>query len=301
MACGAFRRCDVRTPFLPSSLPVLVVALAISSSAAIARDISNHELLAKKHGRVVDAASGAGVPNVKVIAVWNSATTGTYADSSGCIDQKIATTNANGDFVIPDVSEEIEIQHNWQAFWFDLFGHGAPEIRYNWQLTVYLPGYVRAGDKETVENTPDEANLVDFAWRQRPPDVVKSYWGDVQIKPIVMQKTELKPPDVWRYYSELLSNAECSKNALTPKSMANNQREMTEIARSVSALVRPLPCAMPSGTRINSNTLKAFTGVVRDKPFMDRMTALEGTWMWSDKDTTAGTLCRALSEEAQPQ
>ncbi len=59
-------------------------------------------VLAEKHGRVIDAQTGKGLPNVAVIVTYNLwSSTPMQAGDGGCMHQKIVWTDADGSYVIP--------------------------------------------------------------------------------------------------------------------------------------------------------------------------------------------------------
>ncbi len=96
------------------------------------------KVLAEKRGRVVDAQTGKGLPGVAVIVnyvLWSS--TPMQTGYSGCIHQKIAWTDADGSYVIPNASKDIDVAED--MLWRMLPGFSR---NYGWMLDYYKEGYV---------------------------------------------------------------------------------------------------------------------------------------------------------------
>ncbi|MGH7746655.1 MAG: carboxypeptidase-like regulatory domain-containing protein, partial [Candidatus Dormibacteria bacterium] len=136
-------------------LAILLALLATTSSAFEPRHISNNELRTEKLGRIVDAATGAGIPDAKVIAVWGALA----ADASGsgymCQLQRIATTDAAGNYVIPDVSHDLDLSRRGTGGLHTPMGIGYHSLDFDWHLMVFKPGYVRVGDMEEFKRKRD--------------------------------------------------------------------------------------------------------------------------------------------------
>jgi hypothetical protein len=302
------------------SQAALIATIALTVSACVAgtlqpgtgRHISNRELTMEKSGRVVDVDTGAGVPGVKVIVNWETNSSGIpgYSSTGGtwCDLQRIVTTDADGNYTIPDVSKELDISDRGTRIGKTAFGLASATHDKDYVLTVFKPGYVRVGDMEKVKQIED---LVRRRYIGGPslmtiPDARFSA-GKVAIKPILMKKIDVAPFDLWSYNSIILTDVRCSDR------MANRivAPEMTEIEKTMSAITRPVPCSMPADTHVDPENLGAFDRLshpgVYDSKFFNRVKELGGlppTVRFDPLErvnTTAGILCRVITEEGKQQ
>ncbi len=276
MGSGGFRRCDVLIHLVSYGLWALLIVSGTSCAA--------HELRTEKNGRIVDADTGMGIADAKVIARWGQYSSGVpemVSAGSWCNLQKIVTTDADGRFIIPDVSHELDAaeMHFGPLSW--------NKLRSEWFLVVFKPGYVHMGvDAESKGRTvydakesaddrkvlhhlitgdnagcypaPSQGCLDRFAWQGPVVEAITGVGGKVAVKTITMKKVELSPFELWTYYGTLLSTAQCSSGHKGEL----NQSELSDIAKAMADQVRPTLCAMPAETLIDPNKLAAFTGLV---------------------------------------
>jgi hypothetical protein len=260
---------------------------------------SNQELRAEKHGRIVDADTGTGIPEANVIAIWRQHSSGVsdmVSAGTWCNLQRIMVTDAEGRFVVPDVSRELDERElhfgalSLNKLWSD------------WLLIVFKPGYVRVGDLETLAKHDREF----FSWQVEPPET-QGRPGKLDVKPTAMKKVELDAPKVWAYYGVLLSSGGCNDS----HGKRLNEPAYGEIATAMSAQVRSMPCAMPASTPIDANSFGAFVGLSHpgafDVKFYERVKKLSGLPPSERFDplekvsTTAGALCQAVTDEEKRQ
>lgn len=100
-------------------------------------------VLAEKHGRVVDAQTGKGLANVAVIVEYEMRSTTPMQAGYGCTHQKIVWTDTNGNYVIPNASEDIDVAED--MLWRMVPGFSR---NYGWLLEYYKEGYVVKEDLE---------------------------------------------------------------------------------------------------------------------------------------------------------
>ena len=276
MGSGGFRRCDVLIRLVSYGLWALLIASGTSCAA--------HELRTEKNGRIVDADTGVGIADAKVVALWTQHSSGVpemVSAESWCNLQKIVTTDADGNYTIPDVSHELDAAETH-------FGTlSLNKLRSEWLLVVFKPGYVRVGEdvepkgrtvydaKQSADDrkvlhhlitgdnagcypAPSQGCLDRFAWQGPAVEAITGAHGNVVIKTITMKKVELSPFELWTYYGTLLSTAQCSSGHKGEL----NQSELSDIAKAMADQVRPTLCAMPAETLIDPNKLAAFTGLV---------------------------------------
>ncbi len=283
---GVWRRA-MRNPFVPGVAALMCATAAFSFTP---RHPGDHELRAEKYGRVIDANTGAGISDARVIVVWGQNSSGVsdmISAGSWCNLQRISVTDADGRYAIPDVSRELDAKE----LHFGLLSLN--KLWSDWQLIVFKPGYVRAGDLEILPR--HEKQL--FLWEVEAPETHGAPFGKVEVKTVAMKKMDLDAPNVWIYYSAILSAGRCSDSHGRPL----DEPGRGEIAKAMSALVRIMPCEMPRETVITPHALAAFGWVLDDSVFFDRIKALEHLKTGESKSTTAGTLCRALNNEEKQQ
>lgn len=304
--------------------------LCAAPTSALAQHVSGHELRAEKHGRIVDADTGAGIADAKVIAVWRQHSSGVsdlVSGGSWCNLQKIVTTDANGRFTIPDVSHELHARElhfgplSLNKLWSD------------WLLIVFKPGYIRAGmdypavnpeegnpynqwftldDRKVLDHRinggdraclPNKGCMPTFTWQARPPETRGMLLGHVDVRTIEVRGADLSPPWTWIYYGTILTTGGCHDahgNDISEPAYA-------DIATAMAHEIRPMACAMPPETVINPISLGAFAGLshpgIFDVKFLNRVKELNGLPVARQFDplekinSRAEVVCRALMEE----
>jgi hypothetical protein len=275
----------------------MVMANVQAIHAAEPRHVSDEEMRAAKHGRVLDVDSGAGIPGVKVIVNFRGSTTGSPGFTGGgawCNLQKVVTTDANGDFTIPDVSKELDLSSRGTHG----LGLMSATNDTDWVLSTFKPGYVRVSDIEGIERAKQGKGTL-----QTVPDAhLRS--GKAEVAPIAMRRLELAPADLWIYYGIIASTGLCTDRMAKD----NETPEIAEILESIRKIVRPMPCAMTGDTAIAPEAFNQFQALSHDgrfnPPFVERVKILQGGQPpargfdpTERVATTAGVLCRALKEE----
>lgn len=280
----------MRKRFVLGVLGATALLCGTASCAFAPPHPGKHELRAVKHGRIVDADTGAGIADANVIAVWRQHSSGVSDMVSGgswCNLQRIVVTDSDGRYTIPDVSHELDAREmhfgplSLNKLWSD------------WLLIVFKPGYVRAGDLETLPKHEKEF----FLWQVKSPETYGLAFGKVDVKTIAMKKVDLDAPNLLVYDSAILSTAGCSDSHGTPL----DEPELGDIAKTIIAVVRPIPCAMPPEMPISVNMLNGYTNLVHNPRFDHRIVEAVGQREWGTKGTTAGVLCNALTGKEKGQ
>lgn len=284
----------------------LLVAQTAIAAKGDPRHVSNKELRAEKHGRVVDADTGAGIPGVMLIANWRTDSTGNGWVSGGtwCDLQKIVTTDADGNFSIPDVSRELDLSDRGTKSGLTNLGWLSTTHEKDWVLSTFKLGYVRVSDMDA----PAPAGTGRFGgmfWRS-PPDVRVFSRGKVEVKPIALRKLQLQPPDLWFYYSAIQTHLGCRDRM----SNSIHQPEVSDIFVAMRDNVRPMPCKMPPETVISPEAFDSYATLAHggsiDLPFLSRVKSLQGIKSTSRLPydpteritTTAGILCQVVNEKS---
>ncbi len=139
-------------------------------------------VLSEKHGRVIDATTGKGLPGVAVVVNYGMRATTPMRISRGCMHQKIVWTDADGSYVIPNASKDIDVGED--MLWRMIPGYSR---NYGWTLLYYKDGYVVKEDLE---------RMVDIIKGHPMPSVVpfEPYTknGPIYIvPPVPMQKVDM--------------------------------------------------------------------------------------------------------------
>jgi hypothetical protein len=294
---------------------IIFVASTTSACAAsgtlpsTTRHVSSRELTMEKTGRVVDANTGVGIPGVKVIVNWQTLSSGVpgYSSTGGtwCDLQKIVTTDADGNYTIPDVSKELDISDRGTRIGKTPYGLASATHDKNYVLAVYKPGYVRAVDMEKIQKTRENAQKhIPITLLVPETPAVSFRGGKVSIDPVTMRKQDLVWSDLLAYDTWVSSETTCSSRM----AYSIEQPEWHEMRKAMQDAVRALPCAMPPGTTIQPRDFAAFWNLSHSPAtqgkFYERVKELQGLPRsphgydpTEQITTTAGVLCRALQEE----
>jgi hypothetical protein len=270
------------------SILVAIAALSAGDASWSGHRVSNNELLNEKRGRVIDGATGAGIPNATVIATWVASSQSLAGSSGGCVLQRVVTTGEKGDFAIPSVANKLDLSDRGTKGDMPLAARFAD---YSWRLIVFEPGYVREGDMHSFELNRADLTRAGFAWEGSAP-AVRSIGSIVSVNDVRMEKKNLDPLDKLIYLGGTLHAASCSKKEL-------QQPKFPEFSQQLSHFARSIPCSMPANEFMKSYFVRLFTTLVHDQAFLDEMTKIEGTWKWGDKDIAYGTVCQALNSSRE--
>lgn len=191
--------------------------------------------LAEKRGRVVDAQTGEGLPDVVVIANYELESATPVQIGSGCVHQKIVRTDANGYYVVPDASRDIDTAK--RLLWRMLPGFSES---YGWLLLYYKDGYL---EKEEMER------MVDLIEGQPVPSVARVAPYEKEgaiyvVPPVVLQQVDESWPGV-------MADAYIAKTgALAARAVCflpeeRNSEEFKRLREDMKVSVRSLICNLP--------------------------------------------------------
>lgn len=305
----------MRDPFAVVLLSIIVggfLAVCCATSASAYTEphkASDRELRAEKYGRIVDADTGAGVSDVKVIVNWKTSSTGIpgYSSTGGiwCDLQKIVTTNVDGNYTIPDVSKELDTSDRGTRFGKTAFGFASATHDKTYALTVFKVGYVGVSDWNVVQELDAGVRKNLFDWPGTPDVSLRQ--GKIVIKPIAMRKIDFTP-EQWGYYTFISTSGTCSDR------MANTieKPELAEIRSEMRNVVRPMACTLPGDSIISPKAFNAFRYLSHtsntENKFYEKVKASQGLPPSAQGydpteriSTTAGILCRVLQEEDAPK
>jgi hypothetical protein len=112
--------------------------------------LEHRQLMIEKHGRLVDVKTSAPLPNATVVFHWRE-----QHHHTGCIPQRATTTDADGGFVLPDISSEVEFHRTWlEAVLGTVTLIGYYTATYDYTITVYAPGFALVAPWQATSNPP---------------------------------------------------------------------------------------------------------------------------------------------------
>jgi len=296
---------DIVAKWLLAASAMIAIGQSIAATSGTPRTIGARELRAEKHGRIIDADTGAGIPGVRVIVNWRGSSTGLsgfYGGGGWCDLQKVVTTDADGNYTVPEVSKDLDLSGQGTHGKATEMGWMGVTHSADWVLSAFKPGYVQVSDLDLVRRAA-AGEWIGGMTLQVPPDVsIRA--GKVEVKPTEMQKQDTSPSEVWAYYSIVNAAIVCNdRNAKTIETS-----DVADIRHSISAAVRPTPCALPGDYPISPEAFGHFQALAHqgqfDPSFFERVKRLQGIAPsprgidpTERLATTAGILCRALQEE----
>jgi hypothetical protein len=242
---------------------------------------AHRPLLIEKHGRLVDAKTSAPLPNAIVIFHWWH--TRAHAD---CPVQRATTTDANGAFVLPDVSADVSFDRDWFS---NVLGtvtfYGYYVARYEYTISVYAPGFALVDPLHANFDPPALAyTLTD------PPG--REVGSAIELDPIKVTRTSFTPADEISYLARLKDTLMCQwPGQAEPPEVAKARAEIVE-------RVRPLPCEIPATTTMKATQIAEYLLAANDKRLTNALQppgALLGPRAWQ-QDLPAGVVCSATRE-----
>lgn len=194
------------------------------------------KVLAEKRGRVVDAQTGKGLTGVAVImnyGLWSS--TPMQAGYSGCMHQKIVWTDADGSYVIPNASKDIDVAK-------DMLVRMVPGYSrdYGWTLLYYKEGYVVKEELkrmvDTIEGRPVPSVVPFEPYTKSGPIYI--------VPPVSMQKVDMasSPAMADAYIASVGSMAAGLRCFLNDK---RNPEASVKLRGEMKTSVRKFICDLP--------------------------------------------------------
>lgn len=188
-----------------------------------------------KTGRVVDAVTRKGIPDVAVIASGYFFSGGLYQTQHGCTYNVIGYTDSEGKYWLPGT---------WR--------HISPGLPYldphnTWSITAVKPGYVFAGDKERIEKNAN-ANLRSL--RGAAADSVSSSWMGyvVSVSDIALETADLSLRQKTEYFPQ------------TGGCVEDNSELSFRLRRDLFDNLKNGVCGADSSTQLDSETVLGLQG-----------------------------------------
>jgi hypothetical protein len=200
----------------------------------------------------------------------------------------VVSTNANGEFVIPNMTLQLDWLHDLWGVWLPLVGMARPETGYSWNMTLYATGYVRKGDVEKITQNRGDPRA-EFTW-WRPPSV--AHWtpfGFLYLAPIQMQRVKLSLEAAAIYYDSIGRVTSCLAES-------KEQPEVADILKEMSAPLTQLACDASPTVPISYRAVNGIAGVYRGTAVFERIRGLLRAVEPTEK-ISAGLLCKALKGE----
>jgi hypothetical protein len=156
----------------------------------------------QKHGRVIDSSSGTALEGATIVANWRS-TIFSLHTSYNCHVQRVVTTDRDGNYVLPDVSDVIDVTQ------YMLPRVMGTEISFHWDVTVYKAGYMRESEYlRRGATTVANSHYQESSAREEPRYTLRDH--EVEIANTGMREVSLTPEETILYDGALLSAASCN-------------------------------------------------------------------------------------------
>ncbi|HUD40571.1 MAG TPA: hypothetical protein VMR06_01075 [Dokdonella sp.] len=241
--------------------------------------------LSEKRGRVVDAQTGQGIADVVVVANYEMESVTPVQIGHGCVHQKIVRTDANGEYVIPDASRDIDVAD--RLLWRMLPGFSQS---YGSILLYYKDGYAVKDDLD---------RMADLILKRPVPSVVRvsPYVKDGQmyrVPPVEMERVDPATSDV----SAEAYIAQTGSLAAQVRCLQNEQATsevLMLVLSEMKASVRRHICELPSD-KVLAEEAKRFSFMdCASSIGMKRIRQKKG----KDAVLTAGDVCESYRYVAE--
>jgi hypothetical protein len=269
--------------------------LASVASSAFNRHASDEELLHEKHGRVIDAATGLGISQATVIAIWDVSFKNTHSAGYGCILRKVTTTTASGNYVLPDVTQQLDLSKRGSPNWLEaLFEQRQASSDYGWRIVVFKPGYIREGDEARFGARPTYGSALGFkpgfAWQGGVNPDVEQVSDVVSVRTIGMREDQLVPIESIQYLSAIARATTC------PPIDLENASDRTAMLTALSSAARTLACQIGADVEVDGQTALDAASLIGGTAVFEAMHRLGEPISPPWRATTGATLCSATKD-----
>lgn len=260
----------------------LLIAISIPFAAQPWIEAARHRpMLIEKHGRLVDARSGAPIANAIVVFHWQQ-----HRKHLDCPVQRATTTDVNGAFVLPDVSSEVSFDRSWlDAVLGTVTLLGYYPANYDYTVTMYAPGFALVAPSQANTDPPGLTYmLIDPSGKEAG--------GSMQLDPVKVARTSFTPADEISYLARLKNTLRCDWWG---------QAEPPEVAKARSEIVervRPLPCEIEPATTMKAALVAEYVSALNDEKVFEALRPPGerlGLPEWQ-RDLPAEAVCRAAVE-----
>lgn len=191
-----------------------------------------------KFGRIVDATTGKGMPDVEVIAVGHFRAQGPIHGSVAEYPYRIVThTDADGNYWIPNMLLHLR------------FGLPGTDAMQTWMITAFKPGYAIVGNEKSWSEF-DEYGAAKYLPKSTSENPSAWWLGFViRVNPIKMRPTPLTLKEAVMYYKNVTELGWSIYRAREPEELA-----LTELSYRYFS---PLICGMDSAFEMDTTTTGA--------------------------------------------
>ena len=191
--------------------------------------------LSEKRGSIVDSQTGHGIPDVVVVVNYQLESITPFQVGRGCIYQKIVRTDADGNYVVPDVSGEIDVADDLLRRMLPGFSHA-----YGWVVLYHKDGYVVAKDHQQA---------VDVIERRPVPNVALhtpyTKQGDAYIvPPVEMRAIDIRTPDV-ALDAYIVRTSSVARQAKCFLEEERNSEDSKRLQSAMKTSIRHVICGLP--------------------------------------------------------
>lgn len=237
-------------------------------------------ILAEKRGRLIDGATGIGLPDVTVVINYRSTFFTPFRTSSSCIHQKIVRTDADGYYVIPDASSDVDVTDD--LLWRALPGFSQS---FGWSLLYYKDGYKRKDDMERFLRALNEGRDPPIVFRS---GIYEKKDGAYQIPTVQLARADLNATplmaDAYAVYTRYVST-----DMWCVLGEERQSSEIKQIQNAIKSSMRRTICELPPE--------KELTDVAKKFSFTDCASTLGIRQIKAKKGQqariTAGDMCQS--------
>lgn len=211
------------------TVALIVLAIAVGLLFVVGPPPGALSAFRAKSGRVIDKASGKGIPDAFVLA------TATF-EASPLINQSTNKVLFNV-VVRADADGAYRVPSQWEHLALSLPGTDA---RITWAVTAFSPGYVVVGDDDGWRFTGDVAPFAAKSASEPPP--AHWTWDGMEVDPRVLERTNLTLEEATVYYRKILLAGVSSVEAQSTLE--------TQLRAASNEYFKQLVCSKPSDTAI---------------------------------------------------
>jgi hypothetical protein len=261
--------------------PRLVLALALFAmfllcfGVSIVSAIANAYAFLPRTGKVIDGATGKGIPNIPVIA--SAYFRGTGLMGTGYQEDRyrvITYTDSDGVYHIPG---------QWRFLSFEL---PLPlDYHTGWTIVAFKIGYAIVGDDDALR--PDAAGVITPNSTWFSPKATFGF-PEAHVAPIVMRTVNLSDSEATWYYANLISLF-AVKNPMAPEELALRRIGYDYFAPRICSMDPQQPLTWVAGDFVDDGA-KYDTTIMKIQEDADKKTPGTGKFV----ARLAGSECAAL-------
>jgi hypothetical protein len=229
-------------PKLNAFLIIIGVVVAVLFAQPWIEQLRHRDQLSARHGKLVDANSGAPVVDAYVVYQFTQ-------NPDACWIDRITRSDANGEFSFPGVSSEFTFSRTW-AINIALMGLWGVDPVYHVRLGIYAPGRSLA-----VASSSGKGQPFTLVYTMIDPDGVREN-SVFEMKPVKVVPTSFSGPDEITYLTRLHGMLQCHHYP------GQERPEVAAVLLDIKRRVRQLPCDMAPTTAISGQIVADYAAML---------------------------------------